>query len=202
MAERRARPSLEGDARLLEGSLGTLPAPVARPVLLVLSGLPGSGKSYLRRELQKRHPLAALESDALRRVLFQPARHTQREHRRLFPAMQLVAGRLLGRGISVVYDATNLREAHREPLYRLAADHGAHLLVIAVSAPDEVIRKRLAEREARADPLDASDATVAVFEKMRPEAEPVARAHVAVDTSQVMGPVLDNIARELQAVGV
>ncbi len=61
-------PSVE-QHRLLE-SLGQLPKPVAYPVLVAVSGLPGTGKSYFSRQLAGYIPLAILETDALRKELF------------------------------------------------------------------------------------------------------------------------------------
>ncbi len=190
------------DAEALEAALGPLPQQSSSPALVLLTGLPGSGKSHLRRELQKRHPLAAMDSDALRRVLFQPAQHIKKEHTRLFPAMHVLAERLLSRAVSAVYDATNLQEAHRRPLYRIAERRSAGLIIVRVTAPDGVIRERLAVRARIADPLDASEATVEVYERMMAQEEAVQRPHIVVDTSRGLAGALDNILRELQAVEV
>ena len=67
------------DAQTLRGSLSELPSPVARPVMVVVSGLPGSGKSYFSRRVASRVPLLVLESDALRRVLFPEPSYTASE---------------------------------------------------------------------------------------------------------------------------
>ena len=42
------------DAQLLAGSLGQLPDPEAEPSLIVVSGLPGTGKSYFCSKLAER----------------------------------------------------------------------------------------------------------------------------------------------------
>ncbi|MDO8615098.1 MAG: DegV family protein [Dehalococcoidia bacterium] len=201
-APRPARRPWERDARVLEEALGPLPAPVQRPALVLLSGLPGSGKSHFRRALQKRCPLAAVESDALRRVLFRRPQHTEKESGRLFAAIHALLEQLLARGIPVVFDATNLKEAQRIPVYGIAEKHGARLVVVQLTAPEEVIRRRLTARGRGHDPLDVSAADIEVYEKMKGDLEPVRRPHFLVDTSEKSGAVLDTIARELQAVGV
>jgi predicted kinase len=187
------------DADRLEAALGPLPVPIERPSLLILVGLPGSGKSHLARALAARYPAAILDSDALRGVLFEEPKHTENEHRRLFPAMHTLIDRLLGRAITVIVDATNLKEAHRRPYYKIAEKHGARVVLVQVTAPRRVIRERLAGRSAAADPLDRSTATLEVFENMKGDAERITKRHIRADTSRDLGPVLDKIVALLQS---
>jgi len=200
-AVRRPRLSTrERDVRRLEQTLGPLPEAVAAPVLVVLTGLPGSGKSHLARELSRRHPLAVLNSDALRAALFPHPQHSDQENARLFSATHAVLDRLLARGVSAALDATNLREAHRRPLYQLAGKRGARLLVVQVTAPEGVAKKRLRRRRRGETPWDISEAGPEVYDKMRAEVEPVRRPHITVDTSKDIGPALDKILAALQAI--
>ena len=72
------RPSQrERDARVLEATLGPLPLTRKPPVLVILTGLPGSGKSHIASEICRRYPLARLESDALRKALFKRPTYSQ-----------------------------------------------------------------------------------------------------------------------------
>jgi GTP1/Obg family GTP-binding protein len=50
-------------------SLGDLPPPRPRPALVLVAGLPGTGKSQFSRELKSRTDSVILESDAVRRPL-------------------------------------------------------------------------------------------------------------------------------------
>src|SRR4029077_14838300 len=118
------------DADLMEAALGRLPPRVARPSVVVMVGLPGSGKSFLARALAKRTPVVVLDSDAMRLVLFAEPRHTKREHARLFPALHVVMERLLARGHSVIVDATNLKEWSRRPYYKIAEKYGAPVVLV------------------------------------------------------------------------
>ena len=51
-------------------SLAGLPQAQVEPSLVVVSGLPGTGKSFFCRKLAERLPFVVLASDALRKVLF------------------------------------------------------------------------------------------------------------------------------------
>ena len=195
-------PALEEDVRTLEASLGPLPQPQATSALVVVSGLPGSGKSHFTRALCQRYPMAPLDSDALRKALFTRPTHSADESARLFAACHALLDRLLARGIPAVLDATSLREIHRRPLYDIADKRKAKLLLVEVQAPPELVKQRLEARQRGENPWDHSQAGAEVYERMRRQAEPIQRRHLVVDTSQEIGPALDRLVRELQGVGV
>jgi predicted kinase len=179
-------------------ALGGLPYPHSRPALIVVSGLPGTGKSRFCRHLRERTGAVILESDALRKLLFKRPTHSARESQRLFTAIHAAIDRLLAAGVSSVLDATNLAERHREPLYDMVEKQGARLVLVEVTAPPDVVRSRLAGRAEGADPHDLSDADAAVYERMRRQAEEIPREHLVVDTSKDIGPALDTISREME----
>jgi hypothetical protein len=164
---------------------------------VLVTGLPGSGKSYFSRELCSRYPLAHLNSDALRRALFPRPAHDAAENERLFAAVHALLENLLARGVSAVLDATSLKEEHRRPLYEIAEEAGARLVIVQTEAPPEVARERLEARARGDDRKDASEATVAVYDRMRREMEPIERPHIKVDTSKEIEPALADVVQQL-----
>ncbi|MFQ6019566.1 MAG: DegV family protein [Dehalococcoidia bacterium] len=193
-----ADPPMAEDVRRIEASLAPLPPPQPTPALVVVSGLPGSGKSHFTRELCQRVPLARLESDALRKALFDRPTHGPEESARLFAACHQVLDRLLAAGIPTVLDATNLRELHRRKLYRIAEKNGAKLVLVSLDAPPEVVRQRLETRQRGDNPWDHSDADPSVYDRMRPRAEPIRRPHISVDTSGDIEPALHAVIKQLE----
>ncbi|MEA1958534.1 MAG: ATP-binding protein [Chloroflexota bacterium] len=188
---------LTSDVELLIDRLGPLPEPAAKPVIIVVSGLPYSGKSYFCRQLAGRLPLPIIESDAMRQTLSPTPDYSKGENDRLFRACHNLIDSLLRRGVSAIFDATNLMERHREQLYRIAGRTGARLIVVRVEAPPEVIRQRLAMRQEGLDPNDKSEADWETYERMRANAQRINRNHFAVDTSRDIGPAIDKIVREV-----
>ena len=187
---------LVADVQRLRESLRGLPEPVAEPVLIVVSGLPGTGKSFFSRRLAERVPLLVLESDALRKALFSLPSHSAGESSQLFRAVHLLIEELLKDGISLVLDATNLSERFRERLYSIADRTNARLVMVLVEAPPEVVRQRLADRAG--DPEDNSDADWSVYCQMRPSVERISRNHYVIDTSRDTEPVIDKVVREIK----
>ena len=186
---------LTTDVELLTESLGQLPEPAAEPALVVVSGLPGTGKSYFSGQLADRLPFTILESDALRKVLFSPPTYSAEESSRLFQAIHQVIKTLLKKGISVILDATNLSERNRETLYSIAERLGVKLVLVRVEAPPEVVAERMQSR--REDTSNKSDAEWAEYKRMKNSVEKIRRRHYVVDTSRDITPVLDKIVREL-----
>jgi len=183
------------DVQRLTESLEQLPEPVVKPAFIVVSGLPGTGKSYFCSQLAQRLPLLILESDTLRKALFPSPSYSSPESSRLFQAIHLLIERLLKRGVSLILDATNLSERYREHLYRIADHLEVKLILVRVEAPPEVVRERLQVRQEGVNPVDKSDADWAVYQKMRPSVQKIRRNHFAVDTSRDITPVLDKIVR-------
>jgi len=169
---------------------------VARPVLVVICGLPGSGKSYLARHLRAHLGAAIVETDHVRRILFTCPRHTGPESAWVYAVCHTLIARLLGRSQSVIFDATNLIERNREHLYRIADRAQARLVVVRTVAPDAVIRQRLERRSGRTDPEDLSQADIGVYEKMLPSEQRIRRQHLVIDTTQDMAQAVRRILRE------
>ena len=179
-------------ATLLKGTL-----PVAKPVMVVISGLPGSGKSYFSRRLVEKVPLLVLESDVLRKALFPSPSYTNSESASLFRACHALIYDLLGQGVPLLLDATNLLDGHRERLYHIADLLGAKLILLHLKAPPEVVYQRLKGRSERRDQEDQSSADWEVYQRMSSTAEAIKRDHFVVDTSRDLSPAIAKVVREI-----
>lgn len=186
------------DVRLLAENLGQLPDPEVEPAFIMVSGLPGTGKSYFCKKLAERLPFLILESDALRKTLFSSPTYSPEESSRLFQAIQYLIEKLLKSGIPLILDATNLSELYRERLYNIADRLNAKLILVRVEAPLNVVQERLEARLAGKKPEDKSDADWTVYQKMKSNVQRINRQHYAMDTSRDITPVLDKIVRAVK----
>ena len=187
---------LNADTKRLIMSLGDLPEPSASTVLIVVSGLPGTGKSYFSARLVEKLDYIILESDALRKQLFSPPIYSAEESTSLFRVIHQLIEYLLKKGVSVILDATNLSESHREHLYNIAEKCHARLVLVETKAPPELVFSRLERRKGGEG--NKSDADWSIYQQMAPTAEKIRRHHYSVDTSRDISPVLDKIVREIK----
>ncbi|MFQ5879122.1 MAG: AAA family ATPase [Dehalococcoidia bacterium] len=193
----RCQPDLWPDVARVEASLAPPPPAGESPALVVVSGVPGSGKSYFCRRLMHRRPLVRLESDALRQLLFPSPTYSAAESHHLFAVIHVVLERLLRRGHSVVLDATNLRETHRRHLYAIAQATEARLVLVRTRAPAALVRQRLLARSLAADPNDHSQADIQVYQRLRRQVQAIHRPHLVVDTAQDVEPFINEVLRRM-----
>ncbi len=189
--------SIKQDLSILKESLGMLPEPMANPGFVVVSGLPGTGKTFFCKKLSEKYQFYTLESDALRKVLFPKPDYSAIESARLFAAIHGLLEWLLGKGIPVCFDATNLSEHDREYLYHISEKNGARLVLVSVEAPVEIAYERLQSRKSGTIQDSKSDADWEIYRRMKPKLEKILRNHFVVDTSKDISPVINKIIRKL-----
>ena len=184
-----------------------------RPLLLLIGGLPASGKSVLARQLAARLAAVALHTDVLRKrraglaptarppAALRDALYAPQSTAATYAALLEEARGWLERGVSVVLDGTYRRAADRRAAAALASAHGVPWLAIECHCPATVARERLAARAEA--PGEASDADWTIYEQQAREWEPWAEIpperYLAVDTTQPLessvGHVLRVVAR-------
>ncbi len=125
--------------------------------LLVLSGLPGAGKTRLRERAQGLPEGAWVSMDELRRqvlgtltVLNAGRRQTQVRQEAndvVYHMAQSIVAERMRHGLSTVVDATNLTDADRKPWIDHAHANGAEACVLIVDTPFEECLRRMQARE-------------------------------------------------------
>ena len=174
-----ARASLQERARQLFGLAQRLVWRARLPLVLVVCGVGGAGKSTLSAKLHQRSGLPHLSSDRVRKeqagVRFDdraPPESYDAEHTRHVYAelADRAAAAVRSHGGAIV-DATFSMRAHRAALAARLVDTGARVLWLECTAPHEVLRQRGAARERGAE--HGSDATWPVIAAQLESREPL-----------------------------
>ncbi len=185
--------------RQLREEIGVPPVPAGTPALVMLMGLPGVGKSYCGRLLAERLHGAHVATDHLRSRLFIAPSYAEDENAAVFGIAEALVDELLAEGHVVVLDATHLIARNRAPAERVAAERGAALFHVLVTADEGATRERLAARSRQRAAGDHSDADERVYERMRSGViELPAAGYLEIRNG---ANVLDEVARVVTMIG-
>lgn len=119
---------------------------MSKPKLIMMCGLPASGKSTCSKELAEEYNATVFSSDALREELFGDA-NNQECNQELFVELHKRVKDCLRSGKSCVYDATNINYKRRMAFLAELKNISCEKICVLMAAPYEECLKRNAERE-------------------------------------------------------
>ena len=143
--------------------------------LVVMSGLPGAGKSSLATRIASILDAVVLSSDVIRTSHFPPGsadrefRYSAEVSSAVYRILHLEAEVNLLQGNSVVIDATCLMREGRTEILKVARESDTPILFVTCTATEEAIRARVVEREPGANHF--SEADLEVYRRMKADLE-------------------------------
>ncbi|MGZ6827052.1 MAG: AAA family ATPase [Mycobacteriales bacterium] len=152
----------------------------ARVRLVLVGGLPGSGKTTVAARLAEEHGWSHLSSDVVRVELAPPDRYSPASVDRVYAELAARAEGLLAGGTTVVLDASLVDARQRERLRELAGRTCADLVELRCAVPDA-----LADERIRSRPPGPSEATPEVRALLAGRADPWPEAGV-LDASRAL----------------
>ncbi|SEL93428.1 hypothetical protein SAMN04489760_10143 [Syntrophus gentianae] len=168
-----------------------------RPALILMTGLMGTGKSVLARNLAARLGAEILQMDVLRKELLNisPTDHhfsefgqgiySEEVTRRTYAEALNRATEILGRGKPVIIDASYKRREERQKAKSLAERLKADFYVIECRLPEEILKERLDRRLTEAG--EASDGRWEIYLAQKGDFDPInelsSGEHLLVNTA-------------------
>ncbi len=149
-------------------------------MLIIVCGLPGTGKSTLALALAAKLDGEHISSDIIRRKMLEERTYSEQEKYRVYERMVAEAEALLKKGKSVVADATFYRKRTRQQMLDAARRCGKKVLIVECVLDEETIEERMEIR--RAGRESESEADFSVYLKVKALFEPVSEEHLVVDT--------------------
>lgn len=144
---------------LLYNTVMAKPIPT-KPIMVLLYGFPGSGKSTFARQLSSELGMAHVHSDRIRHELFEKPRYDAQENNVVSQIMDYMTEEFMRAGISVVFDTNTPTLRDRRSLRDLARKFKYSPVLVWIQIDAETAFNRVVQRDRRkiddkyASPID------------------------------------------------
>ena len=145
-------------------------------MIVIVFGLPGSGKSYFAAHLANKINADYINSDKVRRAMFDTRTYSINEKLSVYSEMLTQMKEVVKQNKNLVLDATFYNNDIRKKFLDEAVDAGS-IFFIEVKAEESIIRKRLQEK--RVD----SEADFEVYKKVKKQWEPLHLDHLVLQST-------------------
>jgi predicted kinase len=120
-----------------------------KPLLILLYGFPGAGKTFFSRQLSENLQAAHVHSDRIRAELFDHPRYDKEENMVIGQLMDYMTEEFLRAGLSVIYDVNSMRLAQRRTLRDLARKVHAEPVLVWLQIDVDSAYARSTKRDRR-----------------------------------------------------
>lgn len=144
-------------------------------MIVVVFGLPGSGKSFFASRLALEIKGTYVNSDQLRMQLFKKRNYTEDEKKHVYDRMFELVLDALEKNTNLVVDATFYKKELREPY--LSIDEKGKIYWIEVTATTNTIKQRLSR------PRAFSEADYNVHKKVKTEWDHFTQDHLILEST-------------------
>lgn len=161
-------------------------------MIVLVFGLPGSGKSYFASRLAKMIHADYINSDKARKEMFEKRVYSEKEKKAVYNAMLQQLKEAIGQNRNVVLDATFHKKETRR-IFVEAAPGKKKISFIEVQADENIIKERLKK------PRQYSEADLEVYNLIKHQNEPLNEPHlILMSTNENIDEMLQEASEYLK----
>ena len=161
-----------------------------KPALLLIGGLPASGKTWFARALAEKLGAIHINSDAVRAEMGLRGQYDPATKQRVYDAMFERGEAALKAGQFVIVDSTFFKKSLRQPWLNLAEKCGVASHFIEIKIPEDITFQRLQKKR------EDSEATWEVYLKLKAAWEEIEKPHLTLDSSKLSLVEMVNLAEK------
>lgn len=122
---------------------------LSKPVVIMLYGFPGAGKTHFASELSKTLSAAHVQGDRIRYELFESPKYDKQENEVVTHLMEYMTEEFLQAGVSVIFDTNAHRLVQRRSVRDIARKVKGDALLIWLQIDQDSAFMRTAKRDRR-----------------------------------------------------
>ncbi len=145
-------------------------------MIVIVFGLPGSGKSYFASRLAKRINAGYINSDRLRMEMFKVRTYSEEEKAAVYNAMLLKMKEAIEENTDLVLDAT-LHKNETRKLFVNEIEGRGSIIFIEVKASENISGERLKDKR------PYSEADFKVYKFIQQQWEPMTESHLVLEST-------------------
>ncbi|MFQ5800562.1 MAG: AAA family ATPase [Candidatus Hydrothermarchaeales archaeon] len=166
-------------------------------MLILICGLPATGKSTVARKLARSIGAEVLRTDIVRRELIKSPAYTEEEKGLIYNAVFLIADYLIKNDVNVIIDGTFYRDPLRKQAKKIAKRRGKRFFLIEARCPEGIVLSRLAKRKKNL--RSPSDADLDVYYKIKNLFEPITEEHIIINTDWNLKEAIQGVLKKIKA---
>lgn len=148
-------------------------------MLVLVCGLPGTGKTTFAKAIAQELKAIHLNSDMIREEWGTFGQYDEKSKKKLYEELLARTRTQLEAGNRVVVDSTFFSRKLRKPYTKLAKELNKNIIRFLITADEDVIRERVTKNEA------FSKADFEVYLKIKRSFEPLEKNHLTLDSVQL-----------------
>ena len=163
---------------------------IGKPKLILIMGLPGSGKTHIAKLIAKRYNFLHISSDQIRIGLGLKGHYSGHDKQLVYKKMIRKAKEHLRSGCNIIIDTTFASASFRKSIRNVASPWTNKIYGMCTTAHEDTIKERISKKR------EDSEADYAVYLTIKRQFEPIDENHLVLPTDQLSdAEMIDQVSK-------
>lgn len=164
-------------------------------MLLIVCGLPGTGKTTIAKRIAKELRAGYLSTDRIRKKLIKQRKYSENEKTVVYREMFDIAEQRLKNKKSLVLDGTFYKDEFREKARAIAKKYRTRYFMIECVLNENELERRIKKRNKKES---VSEADFLVYLRVKKQFQPIKEKHLVIECGEVMSKRIRKVIEWLE----